>query len=215
MKRTLVALGLLLATAAVSAEDLPIYVGGGVGSLVYSNVQKMSYAEVATESRLVLTYWGVNAFADITPYFTVSGGLWKGWGDAQSAYRGGGEANLELVENNITELEIGVYGKYPFILGDKVTLTPKLGLNSIMYLTGDLGGNEPQDDDDRHMVSPLSLTFGWDVDLNLGDGWITRVPFEFGVALNSRLSDNFYGSNKAEASSVISFKAGLALVRKL
>jgi hypothetical protein len=84
-----------------------------------------------------------------------------------------------------------------------------------MFFGGGPDDVELEEPDDKQLVSPLLLAFGWDIDLNLGDGWIARIPFEFGFALNSKLSDDYYDDSTYKGSSSVSFKAGFAMAYKL
>jgi hypothetical protein len=216
MKKSLVALTLLLAASGLaSADGLPVKFGGGLGFLSFTNDQnfKDSSSGQTEEDRRTYEFWGANVFADIGSYLTVYGGLWKGAGDAKlDVSTNFGAGGSGTAANNLTAFEVGAYVKYPFALSG-FTLAPKIGVSDVMYLDGDIGGVTLTTDDSKQIVSPLSITAGMDVDWDLGDGWIFRVPFDLGVAINSRLSDDFYAGTY-DSSNVVLFKISLAVARQ-
>jgi outer membrane protein W len=140
----------------------------------------------------------------------------KGGGDSQkSSGFGGGlnlffdatyaEVNLGLIfanqksdENDdkgtdTTSLTIGVVGKYPFSLGEKLSLFPFVGIDYNINLAASYDGEEIKDQGDfkkADYFNALSLLFGIGVDYSLTEALYLRGEVGFGITFNTKYEDD-------------------------
>ncbi len=214
MKRIflLSAMTLVLAVTGWAQAEDGLKLGLGVGFLSFTNIQKISSGGSFEQSNSTYQFIGINAFVEPSPYFNFYAGLWKGLGDATSDETGV-ESGSASETNNLVEYNLGAVLKYPFHLND-LTISPKIGVDYLSYLSGDVGGSTPDTADTKQSISPLSILAGADLDWNLNDGWFVRVPLSLAVALNAKLSDDFYGGFY-DSSSLVSFNAGVQIGHKL
>ena len=215
MKRILMVLAMTAALAGLaSAQDSGVRVGGGLGFLVFTNDQKISDGVDSQENKSTYQFWGGRVFADFSRYLTVYGGIWVGVGDAEANNNGVLENDDITATNELVEGNLGAELKFPLDIGEGFALSPKIGLDSVFFWGGDVGGSAPESGDEQQSISPLSVTFGADLDWKLDDGWTMRVPLDLGVAVNARLSDSYY-DGFYDSSSVISFRTGLEVAHRL
>ena len=122
------------------------------------------------------------------------------------------EVNLGLLFNSTkqedddksmdsTYLTLGVLGKYPFSLSDKVALFPFVGLDLALGLGMKYDGKEAEFDADHTManyMNRLQLLFGVGLDFNLTEALFLRGEAGYAIVFNSTDEANTikeYGSD--------------------
>jgi opacity protein-like surface antigen len=110
------------------------------------------------------------------------------------------EVNLGLLFNSTkqedddksmdsTYLTLGVLGKYPFSLSDKVALFPFVGLDLALGLGAKYNGEELPFDADHTMadyMNRLQLAFGVGLDFNLTEALFLRGEVGYAIVFNSK-----------------------------
>ena len=195
--------------SAAAPSKLPVSIsfGGGTSYAGFTNDQKATSSGVPLEIKQVFSSWGLNAFADITPYVTVSAGLRAGLGNDTLSET---DSPDETAANNVRSFEFGAEVKYPFAFGGPFSFAPKVGIDDIVYAFGGLGSSSLSSDG-KLALSPLSILLGVDLNYELENQMFVRVPLDFGFALNSKLSSAFYSGVTYDSSSVLSFRAGIEI----
>jgi len=198
-------LGVCVFSASAEDKEMKVAFGGGISYFTYTNDQNVTVLEIKQN----YSSFGFNAFADISKYFTVNVGYQVGTGkvaqDVSGVVTGSGSFT-----NNLKTWDLSAQLKYPFQFGG-TTLSPKIGIDDVIYASGDVGGSTPSTDDGKQLVSPLLFTLGADIDFALGPNWFVRVPLDLGFGLNSKLSDAYYAGTTYSSSSILSFRTGIAL----
>ena len=98
------------------AENKPLKytIGAGVSDLNYSNDQQSSYSGSTGDITTHYTSLGINAFFDITQYFTFSLGYQYGNGNATESFSYTIFNSSQSAINDLQNLEIAAEFKYPF-----------------------------------------------------------------------------------------------------
>lgn len=178
-------------------------VGGGLSGLALLKDQNSSAAGVTLVQGEELNNIGLNAFVDLTEYFTAFFGVQFGVGKSSETYTGYSSSNWN---NQLFYWELGAEVKYPIALGDTASFAPKLGFTDLIYAGGKLNGSTIAGSS-KQFYSPLSVTVGADFNLDLGNNLFARVPLDLGMALNAQQPKSFYGSGTYKSSFTLSFRS--------
>ncbi len=208
----LIAISLMWFGATVAfAEKVPLKdtIGAGVSALDYSNDQQSSYNGSTADLTTNYSSVGINAFFDITQYFTFAFGFQFGKGNATETVSYLGFNSSQSATNALQNLEISAEFKYPFQINEMFSFAPKVGILYEQYIGGTLGGNPPSTSDAKQQVSPVFITVGTDLDFITTPQIVVRVPLDLGIGLNAKLSDSYYSPGTYTSSSVVAFRGGL------
>lgn len=164
---------------------------------------------------------GIHVFADVSSYLTLNLGLRFGSSAVVKIapiYTTSGSLVTPETDaypnNNITNLELALDLKYPLHPLSFLTIAPKVGLDSQIYLAGDFfPGMDFTDAGNRQILSPLAITAGVDLGWNFYRDFFVRIPVEVGLGIFTKLSD--YSSYTYNTSSLGTLKFGIEVGSKL
>jgi opacity protein-like surface antigen len=167
-KLVLVLLMAALAAGTMFAQDMSFGVGLKGDSSTYK-ITASGYAGAVTQKS---SRYGANVFLDIT-YIEINADLLFGQ-----------DPMFEMVyETNNTDLVLGVVGKFPITLGDKIVLFPYAGIDYNINLAAKIGGIEVSGDDKDDYYNRLAFIFGVGADLHFSDSMFLRGELGFGFLL--------------------------------
>jgi len=192
------------AVSAVSAVDMSFGGGGffaGDWGAGFYGFEETSSGIKGTET----SSWsggGIHAFFDVT-YAEISVGLTFAGGTEEDAIAGVVIPSVVPTDVSGTFLNLGVLGKYPIPLNDKMTLFPAVGIDYALCLSGaatklgienkfdglSLSGNPNPTEPKAGDLSALWIKFGAGMDYNLTDKIYIRPEFLYGI----RLSNSYEG----------------------
>jgi len=236
------------AVSAVSALDMSVGVGGffsndfgggadinlninlyGVANIPFLGEIKSDIGNVTGKGTLQIPYHGGGAhlffdltYAEVSVGYFTGGGVWtlgvKLKQDLSSNFNNVlGDYSTEI-NSTFSTVDLGLLGKYPIAVSDKITLFPAVGidyrlcfsgeskydLSSLGYLAdlvnvdmGDLVGNGDWEDDAA--FSALFFKLGAGLDFKFSERLFIRSEFMYGVRLES----------KAEEELINRFKTGI------
>ena len=164
------------------------------------------------QSRPFTQNWleALNAFVDISQYFTVFGGFRILPSKTHVTFSASGASASQDVDCTINQYELGLNLKYPIKVNPSFTMAPRIGFDYIAYLSGQIK-NLDLSSDGKTMYSPMLVTLGSDLDFGLGNNLFVRIPVSLGFALNAKLSDSYYSGAFYDSSSNIQFGLGVEL----
>jgi len=182
MKR--IVLVLVLAVIAAGGAFAQMSAGGG---FVYSgNYTSGLYVSppVNAEIKMPSNAFGAYGFFD-AKYVEASVGLL--FGTKKISIPGLGSMNIDT-----KSLNLGLLGKYPFTLGEKIVLFPALGIEYDYVFSAKMGDLSASDASD---LSDFWIRFGGGLDFNLTEKLFLRGTLLFGIDLGSKaekdLADSF------------------------
>jgi hypothetical protein len=173
-------LSMTVCGAALFAQEGLFSVGGGL--VLQPGFQTLKYKAGGGEQKNSSFGGGINVFFD-----------------AKYA-----EANISLLFANAkgenddkgtdsTDLLIGIIGKYPFALSEKLALFPFIGFDYSINLGASRDGEEIKDEGDfkkADSFNALSLLFGVGVDYSITDALYFRGELGFGLTFNTKYEDD-------------------------
>jgi len=140
------------------------------------------------EQRMTGSSLGTNLFVDLTRFFSLTGGVRFALGQLNfpDAY------NVNSESWNLIQYEFGAEFKVP--VGNRYfSFSPKIGIDYTGYLSGQVAGSGLTSDE-QNEFSPLYLILGTNIDIFVDEHSFFRIPINFGVSLNSQLSNSYYNS---------------------
>jgi len=145
--------------------------------------------------------FGANAFLDIG-FLELNADFMMG------AYLFGLMTNV-----NTTDLVLGVVGKFPIPIMDKITVFPFVGADYNINLSTKNGDNELKDSDlegtgysRADFMSRLSIIFGAGLDFNLSDSMFIRGEVGYGITLPNKVDNDMIDALKALSSSDVTLQ---------
>jgi len=127
--------------------------------------------------------FGINAFFDAA-YAEVNLGLLFNTS----------KSDIDGAENEDSAyLTLGVLGKYPFSLSDKLALFPFIGIEYAIGLGSKYGGKEQEFDDPSmaDYMNCLSLSFGAGVDFSLTNSLYLRGELGYAIVFNTKVENGY------------------------
>jgi hypothetical protein len=193
MKKSISMMVLLAAVTAGSlfAEGFSVSAGGGgfIGGDFGGGVEGEADGVKMT---LELPYFGGGGFIFVdATYAELSLAIFGGGGKYKMTMEAGGVSQSDDVDSSYLSFNIGLLGKYPFGITDKLSLFPLLGIDYQIMLSSKADGEETVDSDGNKNSMDFSALW-----FKLGVG----LDFEFIPKLYGRL-EALYGlrlANKAE-----------------
>jgi hypothetical protein len=88
---------------------------------------------------------------------------------------------------------IGVFGKYPISISEKLVLFPFAGIDYRINLGASIDGTEIEDEGDNtkaNAFNALSLVFGAGVDYDITESLYFRGELGFGITFNTKDEDD-------------------------
>jgi len=217
---------ILLGTVS-SASALDFSVGGGGFLTPYGTfggikgTTNESGVKVRMENVMDVFQLGAYVFLDVSDYAEVSLGI-------STAHRNHGDRGVVIEVNGVrnttsemaaagsihsTDMNIGVLGKYPFSLIDKLTLYPAAGVEYIMCLSGwtyDVNDKEKEVDvEDIGDYNNLWIKFGVGGDYQFLEKIFARAQILYGIGLPGEFSDDPPKGIKKVWGSTFTFKVGV------
>jgi hypothetical protein len=173
----------------INAQTVPIRfsIGGGSSILFWGMNQDLTCSGTDYDMLLNGRSVGVNAFFDLTQYFTVDLGYRFSLGSFSQSISGQ-TANFS---NTTSQYDLGGEFKYPLYYSKSYSVAPSLGIDFIGYSTGETN-NEALSSDGKKVMSPICLTLGADFNHYISKDVFIRIPLRFGIGLNAKLSDSYY-----------------------
>jgi hypothetical protein len=207
--------------APAQAEDQPpakkprFAVGGGTtGTLMFISQTQTDPLVGSLRIDYIYGNVGVYGFADITDYVSVFVGLERGTGSVAGDVNG---IPLSSGTNSLLYFDFGAEVKYPIAFSDTISVSPKVGIADSLAFGGTINGSTLSSADSKQLFSPLSLTLGADFNIEQANNLYIRVPFDVGLALNTKLSDGYYSSigDTYKSSYTLVFHSGVVLGYRL
>ena len=129
-------------------------------------------------------------FFDLT-YVELSFGLFTGGGDMRSVVDMGSlGSDSASFEYSLTGIDIGIMGKYPFVLNSKLSLFPLLGINYRNILTlKDEEGNEADEPGD---YSTFWIKLGGGLDYSFADNIFLRFGLTYGMRFPNQFEEYLF-----------------------
>jgi opacity protein-like surface antigen len=104
---------------------------------------------------------------------------------------------------DVTALKIGIFGKYPFQLGETAAVFPMIGLDIMLPLGGKVWGHDPTDSDyfgksiksdfDKQFTQ-IWVKFGVGADFYVTNNIFIRPEFMYGIRFNTDSENKHIGS---------------------
>jgi opacity protein-like surface antigen len=195
-------LGLVLAAAAAGAAfAAPEFkLSAGAGGYFTSDFGGGAEGSMGGQSGSLNTpYFGGGGFAFFDATFAeASLGFFGGGGSAK--FDGAlGDAETDM---SFMGLDIGLLGKYPFAINEKLTISPMLGITYRVVLSAkDEDGDEIKNsdgDDAAGDFSALWFRFGGGVDYAFTDNLYVRGGLLYGLRLANKFEDDMVDSFKQQ-----------------
>jgi hypothetical protein len=192
-------LGLVLVTvAAGGAFALPEFkLSAGAGGYFTSDfgggVEGSSSGRTAS---VKIPYAGGGGFAffDAT-YAELSLGFWGGGG----TFTLEGDSSKSEADLSFMGLDIGVLGKYPLAVSEKLSIAPLFGITyRAMLSVKDENDENDENDGDAGDFSALWFKFGGGVDYSFTDALYLRGGFLYGVRLSNKFENDLVDTEDAK-----------------
>ena len=190
-------------------DSMRFSIGGGSSILFWGMNQDLTYSGSDGSVQLNGRSLGINAFFDLTQYFTVNLGYRFPLG-SESLSNASQTVN---VSNTTSQYDIDCEFKYPLYRSNTYSVAPSLGVDFIGYSNGEIN-NEALSSDGKNIMSPIYLTLGADFDHYLSKDIFIRIPLKFGIGLNAKQSDSYYSQflpYTYSKSSNIMFETGIEI----
>jgi len=180
-------LALVLAAIVAGGAFAQMGVGGG---LVYTGDWTSKITVPGGELKYPWNAVGFYAFWN-NKYVELSTGLHFGFGAFKASGIGGFSASEDF---STSYLSIGVMGKWPFAIGEKLVLFPALGAEYYIGLSGKVDGDSL--DDPAGDLSHVWFRLGGGIEYNLTDKLFLRGTLLFGIRtkfdLEDQITDRLY-----------------------
>jgi opacity protein-like surface antigen len=210
MKKLLV-LGICLAAIGTSAfAQAGFKVSAGVGGFFqdYWTTMTMKYGGEENSSKMNYAGGGIFAFLDAT-YAELNIGM--AFGSSKDD-----DAPDDYEAPSLTHLTLGLLGKYPIALSEKLTIFPLVGFDWNVFLSGKSGELEikPADlkdmgDDYTDSYDAFLIDVGAGADFNIASNLFIRAELRWGFKLNSkREKDMLEEYNKMDGAEASIFSTG-------
>lgn len=147
---------------------------------------------------------GGYAFFD-AKYAEFSLAFYGGGGKSKMTMEGGGTSQTSENDSSITNFNIGLLGKYPFAINDKLTLFPLLGIDYSICLSAKTDGEEHKNKDGNDApgdFSALWFKFGGGGDFSLTEKVYLRLEALYGIRLANKAEADMEDFIKAKAQGV-------------
>ncbi|MDR2807379.1 MAG: porin family protein [Spirochaetaceae bacterium] len=180
MKKLVMLLCMAVCSAALFAQTGLFSVGGG--AILVPSFQTEKFKDGGDDQKRSGFGGGLNLFFDAT-YAEVNINLLFANEKGEDADKG----------YNTTDLVLGVVGKYPFALGEKLSVFPFIGIDYRIVLGASYDGTKLEDGDGfkkADMFNALSVLFGAGVDYNITGSLYVRGELGFGITFNTKLEDD-------------------------
>jgi hypothetical protein len=126
---------------------------------------------------------GIYAFYDFSYFeanagFFITSGEWEDYGNG-----------LGTITHDVScfGCHLGLYGKYPFMISDKLTVFPLLGLSMQSVLSVKIDGEKVSGEDDLFAVW---FKAGGGIDFNFSSNKYLRMEALYGLRLSNRFEDD-------------------------
>ena len=222
VKKGLLVLALAaLAAGGASAQDeeegskggkfrLSAGVGGFVSSDFGGGMEASATVPVlgAFESTTKVPYFGGGGFVFFdAAYAELTLGVFHGGGKMKSTTTLGGQSVPTMPNTEVdisgTYLNIGLLGKYPFALSNKLSLFPLLGLEYDVCLSVKKeGAGSDQTDGSAGDYNMLWFKLGAGVDFDLTEKIYLRFEALYGIRLEAEFEKDMVSAAKAQAASM-------------
>jgi opacity protein-like surface antigen len=176
--------------------------GGGVKAPVTVSIANISSTDYNVSIKTPYVGFGAFGFLDVT-YAELSMGLWGGGGTME------GKSNtpsyyttpLPLGDTDFSVLgfDIGLLGKFPFTINEKLLLFPMLGFTGRIMLSVDQDGFEYDDPGD---FSAFWFKFGGGLDYAITDHIFLRGELLYGLRFPNKSEEDTVDQLKAYAKSI-------------
>ena len=175
-------LALLMATllaGGVFAQNFSISAGGGV----ILGPSFSEWKDGGSSTKYSGFDFAINAFFDAT-YAEVNLGL---------LFNSSKEDRSDAKNEDNTYLTLGVLGKYPFFLSDKLALFPFVGIDYYIGLESKYDGEATEFDDPSmaDYMNCLSLSFGAGVDFNITKTLYLRGEIGYVIVFNTNVENGY------------------------
>jgi hypothetical protein len=195
----------------INAQTVPIRfsIGGGSSILFWGMNQDLSCSGTDYDIQLNGRSVGVNAFFDLTQYFTVDFGYRFSLGSESVSIPG----QTASVSNTTAQYDLGGEFKYPLYYSKSYSIAPSLGIDFIGYSNGEIN-NEALNSVEKNIMSPIYLTLGADFNHYISKDVFIRIPLKFGIGLNAKQADSYYSPflpYSYTSSSNIMFETGIEI----
>jgi len=182
MKRTIV-IGLCLLVLASTGFAMDKAVGGGLlfGKTFSSGQAKDSDSGTTTDWKMDRTSFGGFAFFGLSQYLEFNLGLlYKSIGSITVGSQTVSGSEVEdMGIKSTTAIQVGIYGKYPFVLSDKLVLFPTAGID----YEHTLGGNNSDVEDGWKWWSDLWIRGGVGADFFFTNALFLRGHLIYGASI--------------------------------
>jgi len=206
MKKIIALLIFVCAGTALFGQSVRLSVGGGgfFNANFSSYTLNKEYTEDAYKDILKASYFnntliggGIYGFFDAT-YVEANLGLLFG-NVKNDQYPSGldGDAKDQTKGWDVTALKIGIFGKYPFQLGERVSVFPMLGLDIMVPLGGKMGGKDINDKDGlKDVYSDIVGSYLYGEDAKDASSafrdQLTQIYFKLGGGLDILATDHIF-----------------------
>ncbi|MDR2807663.1 MAG: porin family protein [Spirochaetaceae bacterium] len=182
MKKLVMLLCMAVCSATLFAQTGLFSVGGG--AILVPSFQTLKPAGGGDDQKSSGFGGGLNLFFDAT-YAEVNINL-------LFANEKGEDDDKGL---DTTNLVLGVVGKYPFALGEKLSVFPFIGIDYRIALGASYDGTKVEDSDViADSFNALSVLFGAGVDYNITGSLYVRGELGFGITFNTKSEDDIKDS---------------------
>jgi opacity protein-like surface antigen len=155
------------------------YIGGDFGGGV-----KISDSNFEVK----MPYFGGGGYIFLdAAYAELSFGIFGGGGKIKNEF--GGRSSEE--KYNLTNLNLGLLGKYPFAVGEKMSVFPLLGVDYQITTAAKVGGEKMDDPKD---LSALWFKFGGGLDYEITSNIFVRVEGLYGFRIPNKMEKDLKNS---------------------
>lgn len=172
---------------AQTAFSVSAGVGGLIGGDFGGGVEK---SEGGYSMKYEMPYFGGGGFAFLdATYAELSFGVSGGAGKMKYTMEGGGQSQTSDSDWSITNLNIGLLGKYPFAISDRFTVFPLLGIDFLAALAAkDEDGDDFFEGSDNKTgdLSALWFKLGAGADFSITEKFYARLGLLYGLRLPNK-----------------------------
>jgi hypothetical protein len=205
----------LAAVAAGGAYALPEFkLGAGGGGYFTSDfgggVEMSVFGETFGSIKTPYAGGGAFAFFDAT-YVEASVGFWGG-GGSYTLETLGADDSTESIDQKMSYagLDIGLLGKYPFALNEKLSIVPLVGITYRIMLSAKDADGEPyknlDGDEAPGDFSALWFRFGGGVDFSFTDHVYLHSGLLYGLRLSNTAEKDIVDATESEGGGIVEAK---------
>ena len=184
-KKCLIILVLVFVIAGTAFAQPEFRISAGAGAYFTSDFGGgVTATEIGWRTTITAPYVGGGGFIflDLT-FVELSLGFFGGGGDLTVEEVGGGLTVTARENFSLTGIDIGLLGKYPFVVNNYLTVFPIFGITYRAILSGNLAGERLSSPED---MSALWFRFGGGLDRSFNDNVFLRAGILYGLRLSSR-----------------------------